>query len=255
MNLKKVNLFDILVIIIIILAIFVGYRFLDYYIFQEENWMNITIEAKGVSSSVLELIEKGDIEEDLKGKKIAEILDYRVLDEYNDFEITKYDVLISARVFPEIVDDIEYYKDKPIRVGVEIPIQTDKYYFKGNIIELGDISLTGEYVYKEIDVRAKSLLNEVADKVDVGDKGFLTDKLLIEILDKKEKKAEIIELDNSGNAHIGADPTKKDLDLRLKVLCYEIDNRFFYKEYELVPGNNMPINIKDSSFWATIINT
>jgi hypothetical protein len=74
------------------------------------------------------------------------------------------------------------------------------------------------------------------------------------VLDKKVEKAEIVELDSFGNAQVGRDPTKKDVDLKIKILCYETQNSCFYKQYELVIGESIPINTENSSLWATIIN-
>ena len=149
---KKFNLFDVLIILVVILACFLGYKFLSVKSETTGNVPEISyvVEIRRQDDFYMDLVKEGDeIKDAIKGGHLGtvtdfkwqpstEVVDARDTGEYVKKEIPgKYDYYITLTGIPTTYSDSKIlFASQEVRVGEIVYLRSKNYSGYGCVVDM-----------------------------------------------------------------------------------------------------------------------
>jgi len=256
----KVNIIDFLVIMILFFLIPMFYFVYKIKNIKVEEPKKEIIEIELPCSLIklppetLKLIALGDKEVDIRGNQIAEISSigeskvyqykfYLYPNNPRDFIMKEteglYEIPVKLKLNVEVKDNNLYYKDKRIMFDTPFNFQTDKYKVIAEPLMPG-------YPRKEqwlkVKVKFSSLSPELSGIINQGhtekdDYGRIVGKLE-EILTRKPSEIQALKLEESKLIFLN-DPYRSDITALLNLLCTQINEEFYFKNYPIKIGSQI----------------
>lgn len=248
---RKLKPLDYLIILIVLLAVFILFRFLN----PEEKWIDAVIVANEVPFFQAHSLHVGDIEKDPNGEKTAEIVRIKAYDTPTTLQVKK-DVLIRLKLLVKVNSRSgEYeYKNKIIKVGSPIELRFNTGQFNGKVAEL-DVLGDKQYEDKTLTLIVYDEWPWLADSIKIG--AFEKDdsnQKIIEVLEKQVQTAEMTVVDEAGNTLLRTNPRKVDITLKIKVKVRKFGEELIIRQDEKIAiGENIAFNAGETRIKEALI--
>lgn len=230
--LRRLRFLDYLIIIIVILAGVILYKFFN----PEEKWVNAAVAANEMPFFHAQSFAVSNIERDPNGKRIAEITDVQVFDTPKTVVANK-DVFLRLKLLVRVnprSGELEY-KNKIIKVGSPIQLRFNTGQINGKVAELNE---KGQEEKLETKILILVLYEQwpwLADSIKVSDgKKDESRKKIIEIVAKEVKPAEVTVRTDSGQTFIRTDPRKVDITLKVKIQVQKFGDELIFRQDERI---------------------
>lgn len=147
-----INVIDLSIIMLMLffaVLIFVGYFAINRPAnVAESKWITVEIKLTEVEPELVEVINKGDLEQDsymrtigklaaissVKASKVWVIVDNQRLSTID--HPTKKDIIVDAEIFCTKKEGIWYYKSEPVKINNKITFATKLYNLPGLVIKM-----------------------------------------------------------------------------------------------------------------------
>ena len=190
-------------------------------------------------------IKKGDVEVDLVGKPIAEILSIRY---YPWFGSEQYVVYLNLKLRVSNNKKTGKYTFKRSTIGVASPIDLEfpSVQLSGTIIDINDQPLKDMSIEKTITLTKKNAYPWEYEAIQIGDSYFDGEETMFSIIDKAATETRILIEDAQGNYPIDSEQ-RRYIVLKAKMKMDNIDNQLFFgPEQKITLGRT--INISTNKF-------
>lgn len=265
MTLKKVfrfavnNYFISIFVAVIIFVIFVStfklffskktYIYAKVKVGQGLWWAN----TSKPSVWMVQALKKNEIETDLTGNPIAEVLEVRSYPWWNSDQFETY-VTLKLKVTGNKKTGKYTFKRSTIAVGSPIDLEFPSVQVSGTILELSEQLFKDKYVEKTISLIKRNGYSKDApftyEEIKLGDKFFDGTDTVFEILNKQLNK-NIITVSNNLNAQIYEREieTTQTIEVKAKIKLREKEGRLFYGEEYLVKlGKTLNVSTPNYAF-------
>lgn len=232
---KKLTVVDYLIIILILLAGIIAYKFFN----PEEKWIYLSVVADNVPFFQAQSLRVGDFEKDPAGRQIAQITDLNIFTNSKSVSTTDKDLLIRTKSLAKINPRSgEYeYKNKIVKIGSPIDFRFSTGQISGKISNFAveESNLNSQKMTKILSVKAYGQWPWIADGLKIGNgEKDESDQNIIELVSKEVEPAQITVVNANGQTLLQNDPTKVDLSLKLKVIAREQANEFIFRQDEKI---------------------
>lgn len=243
--LRKLRLLDYLIIIAVILAGIILFKF----IFPKEQWISTTVAVKNASIFETDSLHKGDIEDDPSGKKIAEISTIEVSNSISNTQniTSNKDLFINIKLLVTInskTGNFEY-KNKIITIGAPIQLALRSAVVSGEVIAVEGIKDNYPTQTKILTLKMYLQWPWFADSLKVG--AAETDQdgnKIVELIDKNVAPAEITVTTATGETLKNTDPRKIDITFQVRVRIRRSPYGFLFQRYTLLRiGDAIDLNL------------
>ena len=208
------------------------------------------------------IFHPGMKEKDALGKPMAEILSVRKYDNRPDSS-TIYLTLRLKAVY-STGTKVYTYKGKNVLVGSTIQLYLDQVFVEALIVNTDGVK--DRYPLKKLRVSGRLLENNtvypdtngvhqfVADNINLGENvKDSRGKTVLKIIEKRVEDANQIVKTSAGEVLLRKNPLLKDVYLTFDIMAYQIQNRyFFFDDIPILISNQIPIHLKNASFFPTI---
>lgn len=252
--LKKLRFVDYLIIIILLLALVLFYKFVHH----EQKIINVSaISYANVSQT--NAIHIGDYETDSSGKKIAVVKSFEVVDNTpppgapfaNKILILNLDLLVDISSKTNQVQ----YKNQALGAGSQIEFKLNSADI--NFAYISDIegSSKKDLIQKIITVQIYNKRPWLADSINVGDSQIgIGGKKVLEVISKEVEPAQITNTTSNGESVATTDPLRVDITLKLKVLLQKVNNDYIFKGfYNVFIGKPLSISVGKTTIDDAIV--
>jgi len=186
-------------------------------------------------------LKKGDVQRDLTGKPIAEILAVRY---YPTYLANQYDVYLTMKL--QVSGNKKTgkfnFNRSAIGVGAPVDFEFSSSQFSGTIIEL-QLTPFKERSVEKIVYLSKPYTLEY-DGIKIGDKFFDGEENVIEILDKSVVNTDITYFNVLNNTQ-----TRNNISVKIKLKGKISDNKFVFGNEQIVAlGKNLYLSTDNFSF-------
>jgi len=230
--LKKLKLVDYLIIIAVIGAALLFYKFVH----KQQRLINTTAISYATVFQANSL-HNGDYEVDSSGKKIAILKNFEVVDTpalagnpfLNKILVLNIEMLVDTNSRSEQIQ----YKNQPLAVGSQINFDFNSATFQAYISEMeGETSLNKSEVTKTLTVIIYNQWPWFADSIHVGD--YLTGsdgQKIIEVLSKDVNTTQVVSAISTGEVVDYTGSSKVDITLKLKTRLQNANGYYIYQGY------------------------
>lgn len=195
-------------------------------------------------------IKKGDVERDLVGSPIAQILSVRY---YPWYTSNQYDVYLTVKLKVSGNKKTQKYNFKRSAIGVGSPIDFEfpNSQFSGTITDLKNEPIKDNYVEKIVYLTKRYAYPWEYDGIKIGDKFFDGEDTVFEVLDKSSSDtAEVITQESTKILNLQTTELRRYITVKAKIKVKKVGEQYvFGEEQVLSPGK--PINVSTSSFSFT----
>lgn len=210
----------------------------------------VEIVLRNQPSEVANKIKKGDKELDYDKNTVAEIVDYKIYPIQNSDE---KNIVIEAKINTLFFDDSYWFKNKKLKVGQDIFIETEEFILKGRINRIESKE------YPKLEKRAIiKIFNQpkfIAEKIKENDKEIdLKGKVVAEVLSKEVKKAEIEITTDNGEIVLAVSPTREDIILEVLLMAEKIYDKVYFHDNLLRVGNDIFLSLNEIDVSGKIID-
>lgn len=242
---RKLRLLDYLIIITVILAGIILFKFFN----PEEKWITATISANNIPLFQATSFHVGDFEKDPNGKKIAEILSVQAYHTPQNLVANK-DIFVTVKLLARINPRNKelQYKNKIIKIGSPIEFMFTSGFLWGKIADLEGSNLQGQLKTKIITLRLYDQWPWFADaiKIGTGEIGENGEKIS-EVILKEVKPAEMTTTTAEGQTLLQTNPRKVEITIKMRVKVLEINGQFiFRKDKTVIIGETMSFDAGDT---------
>lgn len=196
-------------------------------------------------------IKKGDVQTDLIGKPLAEILSLQYYPTYN---LNQYDVylILKLKVTGNRKTGKYNFNRSTIGVGAPIDFEFPSSQFSGTITELSNNPIKDKYVEKIVYILKTLALAWEYDGIKIGDKFFDGTENIVEILDKSTTEyPSTITPDKYFFDTFSQN--RSDIVVKLKLKGKIIDDRFIFGEDQIV-NLGQPLIVSTNNFFFSYFN-
>lgn len=229
--LSKLKLLDWIIIITLILAAAVFYKFLHH----DQKVIHVT----AISYSTIfqtNTLRPGDFEVDSSGKKIAEVKNFESSDIpsipntplLNKLTVMNIDLLVDSNSRSDVLE----YKNQPLTVGSQIDFSFNSVTFKTYITEVEGNSIKKTPEMKTLDVIIYNQWPWFADAINKGD--FVKDatgKKTIVVLAKEVNPTQVVNTTATGEVMELIGSSKVDISLKLRVRLEDVNGSYIFRGY------------------------
>lgn len=242
--LKKLRFVDYLIIIILILAVVLFYRFIH----KEQKVINVSAIAYS-NVTQANALHIGDYETDSSGKKIAVLKSFEAADNTppagapfaNKILILNFDLLVDVSNRTHQVQ----YKNQALGAGSQIAFKLNSADI--NYVYISDIEGNSkkDLVQKVITVKIYNKYPWLADNIKVGDSLLdINGNKVLEVLSKEVNPAEIMNPSSTGESIATTNPLRVDITLKLMTRLQKVNNDYVFKGfYNVFIGKSIPLTI------------
>src|SRR3989344_5908080 len=278
LHLRRLTLFDILLIFLISSLIFSVFFFLfrtkkELFITVRTSdetplrqpWEQIKVNSIKLWNSPIwmnNLFYKGMSEKDNFGNTVAEVINVRKYD--NRPENPTFYLTVKLNAVFTTATSTYTYKGKNILVGSLIQLHLDDVLIDGLIV-----NVNGEkekYPLKKIRVTTQIIEFESKSIESTGVEPFVADNIqegkiikdnqdreILKIISKRVEDAKKIVVTNTGEVLLRTDPIKKDVYLTLELMAFKVDNRYyFFDDIPILVDKQIPIHLEHISIFPKI---
>lgn len=243
--LHKLRLLDYLIIIVVVLAGIVLFKFFN----PEEKWITATISTNNVPFFQVTALHARDFEKDPTGKKIAEVLSVQAYTTPQNLAATKdifTNVKLLARINPRNKE--LQYKNKIIKIGSPIEFLFTNGLLSGKIADLEGKNQQNQLETRILTLRLYNQWPWFADAIKIGE-GEVGEngKKISEIISKDIKPAEVTTTTAGGQTLLQTDPRKVDVVVKMKVKILKTNQEYiFRKDKAIIIGETMSFDAGDT---------
>ena len=178
-------------------------------------------------------IKKGEIERDLTGKPLAEIVDVTY---YPSRQENQYDTYLIVKIAVSGSQKTNKYSFKRSAIGVSSPIDFEfpSSPVTGTIIAISNQPFIDQSVEKIIYLTKKLAYPWEYDAIKVGDVYSNGQKQVLEIMDKTSSDTTIISSDLFGNSNASITDVRKYLVVKIRIKLKEVDRQLIYGEEQVI---------------------
>lgn len=241
---KTLKLLDYLIIIIILLAVILFYKFIR----QEKKWINLTVLSYATVFQANSL-KVGDYEVDSSGKKIAIIDNFEVVDTPPFQENPLFDktLVIDMSVLADSkpkTDQIQY-KNEPLAVGSQVLFNLNSARLLTFVLEIEGNIANKKTETKTLTANIYNQWPWFADSIKVGGKVMdSAGQEVAEVILKDVTPAKVTNVTSGGESVASTDPLKVDILLKIKAKVRKIGNSYIFRDYNNISiGKNLPLLI------------
>jgi len=178
-------------------------------------------------------IKKGDVQTDLLGKPIAEILSVRY---YPTYLANQYDVYLTMKLQVSGNKKTGKYNFNRSSIGVGAPVDFEfpSSQFSGTIVDLTSLPIKDKYIDKVVYLSKPFAYVWEYDGIKIGDKFFDGEENVIEVLDKSA--GETMSLSSSYKSIIDQSfsQTRRDVMVKVKIKGKIADDKFVFGNDQVV---------------------
>lgn len=266
-NLKKISLFDILIICVILFSLL----FLAFFLLRRTRYINVVIKvtnknilytANNPPSWFAEYFKEGMIGKNSIGQTVAiikKVLSY-------DTSTTEKALYLTINLKADYSkgENKYSYEGNPLLIGAPIKIEFQNVLAEGLVTYLEGVKdvredreiLTETQImwYQQVFPETNGIPAFLAEAINVNDE--VKDSLgnvLIKIVDKKVEPAKKITTNSLGNVFVVNDPLKKDVYLTLKLKVKKINNDYYlFDDVKVKVGGSIPVHLSNISIYPNI---
>ena len=258
MNIKKIIKFSLdnyFISIFIACILFVGVVSVYKLFFARSTYVYAKIKmgqglwwANTVRPSIwfVQNIKKGDIQTDLTGKPIAEILEIRYYPYYGSSQFDTY-ITLHLKVSGNKKTGKYNFQRSTIGVGSPIDLEFPSAQFSGTVIEMSDNPIKNNFVEKNIILIKRNAYPWEYDAIKVGDAFFDGQDTVFKVIDKQATDTSSLTSDNYGNSSSSTTEGKKYITVKAKIKCKLMDNQLVYGEDQII-NLGKTFNVSTSNF-------
>lgn len=193
-------------------------------------------------------IKKGDVETDLVGKPVAEILSVRY---YPWWGSDQFDVYLALKLKASKNKKTGKYSFKRSTIGVASPIELEfpSVQLSATVTDISEKEFDDQYIDKVITLTKKYAYPWEYDAIQAGDSYFDGTNTVFTILDKTATETRTLTEDARGNYPIDTEQ-KRYIIVKAKIKAHMINNQLFLgPEQKITLGRT--INISTNNFTFT----
>lgn len=198
-------------------------------------------------------IKKGDVERDLTGRSIVEVLNVRYYPWYN---IDQYDVYLTLKLKVSKIGRANKYNFKRNSLGVGAPIELElpSVQVSGTVIEISQKPFQEKYTDKTIILSKQYAYPWEFNAIKIGEKFFNGENTAFEVIDKTEGDvSRILSPQRTSTSNILSGSVfeqRQSIGVKAKIKVKEVgDQLIFGEEQRIYVGKTL--NILTSSFSFT----
>jgi hypothetical protein len=236
-NFKKnnIDIFSIVFLLIIITTAALVVRVLtqeskyvtvQLYASGGEWWWNQTLPPYWLTDPVV----KGSVEYDATGDKLVEVLESQKFDTGE-----KKMLWIKARLKVAYSRQSQQYRFRrePLQIGSLIYVAPNNVKIFGNVMTIEGVGEQATKVEKTVVLKGYDFYPWLAESYAVGDKMLDDDgSVLAEVTNIKITLAEKTNTDYLGRSIATTDPYKRDVELTMKILVTESNERYYFSYFQ-----------------------
>jgi len=199
-------------------------------------------------------IKKGDVQTDLMGKPIAEILSAQY---YPTYISNQYDVylLMKLQVSGNKKTGKYNFNRSSIGVGAPVDFEFSSSQFSGTIIDLRTQPIKDKYIDKIVYLSKPFAYTWEYDGIKVSDKFFDGEENVIEIIDKYSGEYTSITSSNKNIVDQSSPQTRQGITVKLKLKGKIIDGKFVFGDDQIVsPGKIIYLSTDNFSFTDYLVS-
>ncbi len=229
--LKKLKTLDYLIIIMVLLAGLIFYKFVH----QTKKWINTTTIAYSTVFQANSL-RSGDYEVDSSGKKIAVVNNLEVIDAPalagNPF-LNKILILnVAMQVDTNSRSDQIQYKNQPLAIGTQIGFDFNSAAIQGYISDIEGSNIHKTDITKTLTVIIYNQWPWFADAIHVGDyQNDAAGKKVIEVISKNVSPTQVVNVVSAGEVVDYTGSSKVDVILKLKAKLQKANSYYIFHDY------------------------
>jgi len=188
-------------------------------------------------------IKKGDVQTDLTGKPLAEILSVRY---YPTSLSNQYDVylMMKLKVSGSSKSGKYNFNRSSIGVGAPVDFEFSSSQFSGTITDLSSRPIRDKFVVKTVYLSKPFAYTWEYDGIKVGDKFFDGEENVIEILDKSAGEYASIISPYRSIVDESLSQNRRGVTVKLKIKGKIVDNKFVF-------GNDQVVSLGKNIYFAT----
>lgn len=202
---------------------------------------------------LVKAIKKGDVETDLVGKPIVEVLSVR---SYPWWGSDQFDVYLTLRLKVSKNKKTGKYNFKRSALGVASPIELEfsSVQLSGTVTELSDRPFEEHSIEKTLTLTKKYAYPWEFDAIHIGDSYFDGEETVFTIVDKAETETRTLTEDLFGNYPVVAPEQKRYIVVRARIKAREINGQLFLgPEQKLNLGKSLNFSTETFTFQDYII--
>lgn len=195
-------------------------------------------------------IKRGDVERDLVGSPIAQILGVRY---YPWYTSNQYDVYLTVKLKVSGNKKTKKYSFKRSTIGVGSPIDFEfpNAQFSATVTDLENDPIKDTYIEKTIYLTKRYAYPWEYDGIKIGDKFFDGENTVFEVLDKSSSDtAEVITQESTKILNPQTTELRRYITVKAKIKVKKVGEQYVFGE-EQVLSLGKPINISTSNFSFT----
>ena len=242
----KLNIIDFIIIILVLICIIAAVRFFaaststdlasaSTKILGEtkENYVPVQLRIYNKHSNIINQISVGDKEYDLQKKMIMQVLSKKVINNFEGYDNVEFSANISV---VDVGEGKIFFKDREVKLGEIMNINTEKYTFWADIVGFGVEKLN--YSVNEVEVYCINASQSLIDAFEIGDKDIFYNKTTLKIISK-----EIQVNEDSSNY----------LNLTAKILLgIDAEGKTYYQGNGIKINSLIQVNTNRISLYGTI---
>jgi len=191
-------------------------------------------------------LKKGDVERDLVGKPVAQLLSVRYYPWISN--TSQYDIYLTLKLKVSENKKTGQYSFNRSTIGIGSPIDLEfpNSQLSGTITQLQKDPFQIRPVFKTVTLEKKWAFPWEYEAIQAGDSYFDGEDKVFEIVDKKQENVYDVYSSIGNNYPIESD-LRKHITLRAKIQLSQADNQLIFGEEQIIkPGK--PITIATSNF-------
>jgi len=198
-------------------------------------------------------IKKGDVQTDLLGKPVAEILSVRY---YPTYLANQYDVYLMMKLTVSGNKKTGKYNFNRSSIGVGAPVDFEfpSLQFSGTIIDLATQPIKDKYIDKIVYLSKPFAYTWEYDSIKLGDKFFDGEENVIEVLDKSTGEYTSVLTPNKSIIE-QTTQVRQGINVKLKIRGRVEDNKFIFGNEQVVaPGKTIYLATDNFSFTDYLVS-
>ncbi len=202
-------------------------------------------------------IQKGDVEKDLVGKPIAEVLSVRY---YPWYVYDQYDVYLTLKLRVSVISKAKKYNFKRNTLGIGTPIELElsSAQVNGTVIDLSESPFEDKYVEKTVILIKKYAYPWEYDGIKAGDKYFDGENTVFEVTDKALGEGSYVfspqRTSTSNIISQSLSEQRQTITVKAKLKVKETGDQFIFgEEQKLYVGKTLTISTPVFNFQDYII--
>ena len=258
---KKLTLFDVAIFILIAGIAF----FFLFILFRSKQDITVIIEMDDVNQWYAYSLHEGQTQRDEIGRKLATIDKAQFYTTSVENKKIAFVTLKISAVFSRATQQYSY-QGQPLLVGAPLRIDLNNILLDGHIVEVDSNISSLSYKKETVTVEGKLLFENpiyhetegvpdyVANAFSIGDE--VKDALgnvALAVVDKNVAPAQRYTFDSTGHVFVVADPLRKDIAVKLKLLVQNINGEKYYLNHFRVGVNSiLPIDFENATLFVTL---